>query len=160
MSVSLTWIISLRVLACDGHLGFLITTKIPTLIKEIQKYHGVVYNKLFKQPLGRTNVPSHMYRLYFQTFQGFRRKKILFNHKFPIKILCIKLSYVPQWWHFEFSNHLKSRLKNDHPMIMYVLFSGFWEEIKKKYFSHRILFLTFETDQFLFLAMWDFLILH
>ena len=90
-----------------------------------------------------------MYRLYFQTFQGFRRKKILFNHKFPIKILCIKLSYVPQWWHFEFSNHLKSRLKNDHPMIMYVLFSGFWEEIKKKYFSHRILFLTFETDQFL-----------
>ena len=41
-----------------------------------------------------------------------------------------------------------------------IMFSHFWDR-PGPIFSHvRFSFLTFETDQFLFLAMWDFLILH
>ena len=38
-------------------------------------------------------------------------------------------------------------------------FITFDYEVNDKPFQRR-LFLTFETDQFLYLAMWDFLILH
>jgi len=59
--------------------------------------------------------------------------------------------------HFGFSNHLKSRLKNDHPMIIYVLFSGFWEEIKKNIF-HIVLCLVVVVTMDFRSKTWFFLL--
>ena len=35
-----------------------------------------------------------------------------------------------------------------------------FKQVQNNYVSDKLIFLTFETDQFLFLAMWDFLIFH